>query len=198
MSIKLNAGWCRGLTLKSVPGSHTRPTSSRVREAIWNAIISRIEVSRMMDLFAGSGAVGIEGLSRGVEEVVFVESFSKAFHLLDDNIKQVKLRAKKQGIDVSISTKNMSSEAFLARESSGKPSYDLLWLDPPYQYVRQFLGSQVDRLIACVSENGMIVCESHADDGEYLADLFVKTDPCFRVEQKKYATTLITMVRKSR
>lgn len=194
MSIKLNTGWCRGLALKSVQGSHTRPTSSRVREAVWNAILSRVEVHSIIDLFAGSGAVGLEGLSRGGQRAVFIESRRQAFGHLKENIKALQYRAKSQDIEVSVQAFEARVESQWGRLSGEK--FDLVWMDPPYTDLLVFLQANIRQVIDLSSSSGIIVCESSSCDLAQIEMIFCRFDSSLKIEQKQYASTGITLVTK--
>ncbi len=88
MTLRIIAGELKGRKLGSVRGIKTRPTADRIREAIFNILAFQIQGSMVLDLFAGTGAFGIEALSRGAESVVFVDVDSDSISVLQENIKQ--------------------------------------------------------------------------------------------------------------
>lgn len=121
-----------------VPQRHTRPTSERVREAMFSAITARMDLAgaRVLDCYAGSGALGIEALSRGASFTLFVESDRRAAAVLTSNLAALGLH------DVAV--RSTTVEALAAQASDGEP-YDLLVADPPYamssEAVSTVLGS---------------------------------------------------------
>jgi len=126
--VRIIAGRWRGVPLASVgkgdPGAHLRPTPDRVRESLFSMLTSRgvIEGAQVLDLFAGTGALGFEALSRGAARVVFVENGRVGQRLIADNI--AKLGAEDE-------TRLIRSDATGVASSSGAP-FDLVFMDPPY------------------------------------------------------------------
>lgn len=115
------SGSARGLTLK-VPRSGVRPTMDLVKGAIFSSLHDLIPGARVLDLFAGSGSLGIEALSRGAESVVFVESDRQAVEVLRDNLRKARMEADVQAADV-----------FSYLDRLAKPgAFDLIIADPPY------------------------------------------------------------------
>ena len=140
--MRIIAGAYRSRPLKSLPGLDLRPTSDRLRETLFNVLAasSTLEGSVWLDLFAGTGAVGIEALSRGVRQVYFVESERKHARLLRDNLKSLKIA---EGFEVYESE---VASALRSLDASGE-TCDFCFLDPPYHmrgaYERtlEFLGA---------------------------------------------------------
>lgn len=124
-AMRVIAGTYRSRTLKAPPGLATRPTSDRLRETLFNVLAPRIVGAVFLDLYAGSGAVGIEALSRGATHVVFVERSPAALKVLDANLASLAI---KSGIEVE----NSSVGAYLRRALGRKTRFDLVFLDPPY------------------------------------------------------------------
>ena len=119
------AGSARRILLKTLPGDSTRPTSNRIKETLFNILQPVVQGSRFLDLFAGSGAIGIEALSRGAREAVFVENSRQACACIQDNLTRTHLKEKAMLMtsDVFAAVKRLSA--------SGKP-FDIIFLDPPY------------------------------------------------------------------
>jgi len=126
--MRVVAGTARGRTLQAPPGKNTRPTSDRVRESIFNSLnsLDLIADAAVLDLFAGSGALGIEALSRGAATVTFVESDRAAARTIADNIERCGFADRSQ-----VST--VTAERFLTTRSS-RDSFDLALVDPPYAF----------------------------------------------------------------
>jgi 16S rRNA (guanine966-N2)-methyltransferase len=139
---RIIAGTAGGRTLRTPPGSGTRPTSDRVREALFSALASRdvIDGARVLDLYAGSGALGLEAASRGAAEVDLVESDRRAASVIRDNIAVL-------GLD-GARTRAMTVATFLAGPSPA--AYDLVLLDPPYDLAE----TEVTTVLATLAERG--------------------------------------------
>jgi 16S rRNA (guanine(966)-N(2))-methyltransferase RsmD len=155
--MRIIAGEFRGRRLRAPEGLSTRPTSDKVRESLFNILGSAVVGARVLDLFAGSGAVGLEALSRGAESVVFVEASRKALALLDDNVEHCGVRN-----SVMLVQKDARS-ALRALATSGK-CFDFVYVDPPYdagQYVPvlRLLGSG-----DLLATGGVVVVESRTND----------------------------------
>ncbi len=129
----------------------TRPTSDRLRETLFNVLAPRIEGASFLDLYAGSGAVGIEALSRGAEQVVFVERALPALKVLRSNLQNLGLRSgyRVEGGSVTAYLRGDRRDAAL--------SFDVVFLDPPYEAASEYetaLGSSGGR-VRRVAEQGM-------------------------------------------
>jgi 16S rRNA (guanine966-N2)-methyltransferase len=142
--MRVIAGTYRSRILKSLKGLALRPTSDRLREALFNVLGPTVSGARFLDLFAGTGAVGIEAISRGASEVVFIENHAPAATLIRKNLDSLEVRsgATVLGVDVL-----RGLEMLAASRKSGSSPFDFVFLDPPYaaaeEYTRvlQFLGS---------------------------------------------------------
>jgi 16S rRNA (guanine966-N2)-methyltransferase len=120
------AGLYRRQRLMSPKGDQTRPTSSRLREALFNICQQTIEGARFLDIFAGSGAMGLEALSRGAQSATFIEAHQEAIHCMERNIAHLKVQSQ---------CRVLKGEAFAMLqllERQGK-SFDMIYADPPYR-----------------------------------------------------------------
>ena len=125
-AMRIIAGTLRSRTLEAPAGLATRPTSDRLREALFNVLAPRIEGAVFLDLYAGSGAVGLEALSRGAAQVVFVERAPEALKVLRGNLARL-------GITAGFHVQQGSVAAYLRRaQASRAAGFDLVFLDPPY------------------------------------------------------------------
>jgi 16S rRNA (guanine(966)-N(2))-methyltransferase RsmD len=142
--MRVIAGKFRSRQLKSLKGLSLRPTSDRLRETLFNVLAGRVAGSRFVDAFAGTGAVGIEALSRGAREVVFIESHAPAAALIRKNLESLEIQsaAKVLALDALRGFARLAAD-----HSPADPPFDLIFLDPPYaapeeyRRVLAFLGS---------------------------------------------------------
>ena len=125
MALRIIAGDLKGRKLRSVRGTKTRPTADRVREAIFNVLSFQIQGSRVLDLFAGTGAFGIEALSRGAESAVFVDVDKASISVLQDNINCLSLENLTKVIRWDLA-RNLSCLRSL------RSAFNLIFMDPPY------------------------------------------------------------------
>lgn len=153
--MRIIAGKYRGRKLKSPPSLKTRPTSDRLRETLFNILAPRIEGARFLDLCAGSGAVGIEALSRGAAHATFVDRSRKMYALIETNLDLLNV--------ADDETEVVSREAleFLSRsvKKEAEP-FDVIFFDPPYvmdyEDVLDYVGEHAAGLLA---EDGVVVVE---------------------------------------
>jgi 16S rRNA (guanine(966)-N(2))-methyltransferase RsmD len=155
--MRVIAGKFRSRQLKSLRGMALRPTSDRLRETLFNVIADRVEGSRFLDVFAGTGAVGIEALSRGAREVLFIENHGPAAALIEKNLESLGLRAEARVVALDA----LRGLQRLAGEAAAKPKdYDIVFLDPPYaaaenyRGVLMFLGAS-----SLLSEGSLVIAE---------------------------------------
>ncbi len=146
--MRIIAGKYRSRRLQAPPGEATRPTSDRLRETLFNVLAPRIEGAAFLDLYAGSGAVGIEALSRGASSVVFVERAPSALKELRGNLASLNITAQ-------FRIHPGSAAAFLRRVRESRPgAFNLVFLDPPYDAAEEYaatlelLGGPAAKLLA--------------------------------------------------
>lgn len=148
--MRIIAGSYRSRVLAAPPGMDTRPTSDRLRETLFNVLAPRIQSASFLDLYAGSGAVGIEALSRGAVHVTFVERSPAALKVLRGNLARF-------GIGSGFRVHPGSVSAFLMKISKVLPKperHEVLFLDPPYDAVQEYaatltlLGGEAVRILA--------------------------------------------------
>ncbi len=147
--MRVITGSARGAKLKTLEGLNTRPTSDRVKEAIFNIIQFQVEGRRVLDLFSGSGQLAIEALSRGADYAVMVDESREAVNIIKDNVKKVKF-------DQTSSVFQMDYMRYL---STCREKFDIIFLDPPY--AEKMLENALRKIseIDILSEGGIIVCE---------------------------------------
>jgi 16S rRNA (guanine(966)-N(2))-methyltransferase RsmD len=145
--MRVIAGRWGGRRLQAPPGDATRPTSDRVREALFSVLGDRVDGARVLDLFAGSGALGIEALSRGAAEATFVDSADAA---------QKALRANLAALGADAESRRQDARRFLVSASTAARQYDLVFLDPPYRHAGR-LGAELSEILPAVLAPGATV-----------------------------------------
>jgi 16S rRNA (guanine(966)-N(2))-methyltransferase RsmD len=149
--LRVIAGQWGGRRLHAPPGAATRPTSDRVREALFAILGDRVAGARVLDLFAGSGALGIEALSRGAAEATFVDSGPAAIRAVRANLDAL-------GADAEV--RRADARAFLRSASAAGRHYDLVFLDPPYRLAERLGRELPEALTAVLAPGGLAVSES--------------------------------------
>ena len=181
--MRVIAGSARSLPLKTPAGLETRPTTDRIKETLFNMIQSGLYGCRFLDLYSGSGAIGIEALSRGAQKAVFVEQQKKALSCIRENLAFTHLDGVVMGSSV---------EAALPRLEAAKESFDYVFMDPPY-------GKEEERRVLeylshseLIQEDSTIIVEADlTTDFSYLRSLG------FYIEkQKRYKTNQYVFIKK--
>lgn len=122
--MRIIAGSARSLPLKTIEGMDTRPTTDKIKETLFNILQADIPGCYFLDLFAGSGQIGLEAISRGAKKAVFVENSKKASACIEDNIKFTKFTE-----EASLMTMDVRSAISMLE---GKYQFDIIFMDPPY------------------------------------------------------------------
>ena len=175
--MRVISGSAKGIQLQAVPGSGTRPISDRVKEAVFNILGDTIVESQVLDLFAGTGSVGIEALSRGAEKAVFVEKHPKAITTIRANLRRTALEAEARVV---------RADVFKFLASTPQP-FDLIYVAPP-----QYLGLWSKTLLAldAVPEwlypRGLAVVQIFPKEIEPLSLANLRLS-----DQRKYGSTLL-------
>ena len=179
--MRVITGLAKGRRLEELPGLDTRPTTGRVKEGLFSAIQFDIEGRRVLDLFAGTGQLGIEALSRGAAFCDFVDSAPAALKIVQRNVKTCCFedRSACHGKDFT---------AFLTRS---REKYGLIFLDPPYVSGNLERALELITTIDIMVGNGIIVCESPAD--HILPDL---ADPYEKGKEYRYGKIKFTLYRR--
>ena len=179
--MRVITGTARGRKLGQLQGMDTRPTTDQVKESIFNIIQFDIEGRRVLDLFGGTGQLGIEALSRGAASCTFVDQRKEAVALIRSNLKLCQL---------SDRARVVQGEA-LSFLSTVREQYHLVFLDPPYR--TDLLENAIKKIaeIDMLTENGIIICESPAD--KVLPEL---PQPYRKGREYRYGKIKITVYRK--
>jgi 16S rRNA (guanine966-N2)-methyltransferase len=144
--MRIIAGTYRSRILKSLKGQALRPTTDRLRETLFNVLGPTVNGARFIDVFAGTGAVGIEALSRGASEVVFIENHAPAAALIRRNLESLGIHS---GATVLAVDALRSLEKLAAKHRPGQPAYDFVFIDPPYAAAYEY--TQVLRFVGATS-----------------------------------------------
>ncbi|MBE6631602.1 MAG: 16S rRNA (guanine(966)-N(2))-methyltransferase RsmD [Ruminococcaceae bacterium] len=179
--MRIITGTARGTKLETLEGEATRPTSEKVKEAVFSMIQFDIEGRRCLDLFGGSGQMGLEALSRGAAYAVFADSNAEAVEIIKKNAAKTHLFSKCNIIK--------SDYKNTIRAYSKKEKFDIIFLDPPYALglIPEVLKKLTEADI--IADNAVIVCESE-DDVEYGAE------GLSLIKHVKYGRAYITLLTK--
>ncbi len=145
--MRIITGIARGKQLKTLDGNDVRPTSQKVKEAVFSAIQFDIEGRRVLDLFAGSGQLGLEALSRGAESAVFVDNSNASVKVIKQNIESTGFGDKSK-----VYLSDYSSFTAISRDM-----FDIVFLDPPYS--KGLLVPSIKAVLPLMSDFGIIICE---------------------------------------
>jgi 16S rRNA (guanine966-N2)-methyltransferase len=172
--MRVIAGEWRGRPLTAPPGVATRPTSDRVREALFSILGGKVPGARVLDLFAGSGALGIEALSRGAASATFVDAAAAAIRAIEGNVATLRASAEVRKTDAL---------RFLAAARERGALYDLVFLDPPYRDAERLAPALSEALPAVLAPGAVAVAES---DRRAPLDLTLPLH-----DERRYGDTLI-------
>ena len=180
--MRIIGGEFKGRKLFSVQGEKTRPTADRIREAIFNILSSRVDATIVLDLFAGTGAFGLEALSRGAQDAIFIETHKKALTVLRRNVHTIGLENRATILKWDI-LKNLDClKAFSA-------PINLVFMDPPY--ARHFIDPTLSNLHACgCLEAGAWVIVEHSQREAVPGDEL----PFHLEDQRAYGKTLVSFL----
>ena len=177
--MRVIAGKARHIQLKTIEGMDTRPTTDRIKETLFNMLGNNIYESRFLDLFSGSGGIGIEALSRGAEQAVFVENNSKSAMCIKENLQKTKLND---------NAKVMVSDVLAAIDMLDKEQkpFDYIFMDPPYNLELERRVLEKLKGTSLVDEYTTIIVEASIETKfDYLEDIGFKL-----MKRKEYKTNV--------
>jgi 16S rRNA (guanine(966)-N(2))-methyltransferase RsmD len=154
--MRVIAGKARRLPLKTLEGTATRPTQDRIKETLFNMLHSDIPGCRFLDLFAGSGAIGIEALSRGARFACFVEQSPDAVSIIHENLTFTKLQN-----DALVLSKDVYTA--IAQLSASEPAFDIIFMDPPYRMLHEKRVLELLQTSPLVNQDTLIIVEASLD-----------------------------------
>lgn len=183
--MRVIAGSAKRLKLKTVEGMETRPTTDRIKETLFNMISPGLLDCTFLDLFSGSGGIGIEALSRGAKKAVFVEQNAKAAACIRENLEYTKLseRASLLKMDVFAALKRLE----------GTITFDYIFMDPPYnqEWEKRVLTYLADSDL--MDEDTVVIVEASMEtDFSYLSDLFYSV-----IKRKEYKTNMHVFIERA-
>lgn len=149
--MRIIAGDRRGTRLEALPGDETRPTLERVKEAVFSSVQFVLPGAQVLDLYAGSGQMGLEALSRGAGGCVFVDHSRDAAAIIKQNCKKAALYEKSRVV-------TMEADAFLAQAHE---QFDIVLLDPPYR--KGLFPRLLEQIAAVTAPGGQVICEGERD-----------------------------------
>ena len=177
--MRVIAGKARRLNLKTVPGMDTRPTTDRIKETLFNILQPELLDCHFLDLFSGSGAIGIEALSRGADSCTFVDMSETSLALVRKNL---------EGTGLSNKARVVRSD-YAAFAAACRDTFDIAFLDPPYS--AGLLMPALKAVLPLMSEHGTIVCEHPPE-----TVLDEEAGGFKKLKTYRYGKVLITVYRK--
>ena len=181
--MRIISGKARGTKLYTLEGTNTRPTLDRVKESIFNIIQNEIEDATVLDLFAGSGAIGLECLSRGAKKAVLCDKSKEAIQIIKRNIEKTHMEEKAQII-------NADYENCL--EKLKNEQFDIIYIDPPY--VTKYILKSIEKIIAQgnLKKEGIMILETD-DEQRILRE--IESEEVRIVDKRKYGRATIIFLK---
>ena len=179
--MRVIAGKARGTVLKTPDGMQTRPTTDRVKEALFSIIQFDLPGKSVLDLFGGTGQLGIEAISRGATKAVFVDAADAPCKLIKENLRRARMEGEGRVV----------RSDYLQFLSTSREKFDIIFLDPPYAEV--FLENAIKRIseIDILQSGGIIVTERPVEKA-----LNMEIEGFSRSKDYKYGNTVLTLYRK--
>ena len=173
--MRIISGQFKGRKLKTLEGMNTRPTADRVKESLFNILGTKVYDAKVLDLFAGSGSLGLESLSRGATSCVFVDSSKEAINIVKENVKVCRQEENSRFINKDyIEAINLLNDKF-----------DIIFVDPPYSKGIELLVLEKARDI--LAKDGILIVET--DQGDMPPD---ETNGLLKYDSRKYGRTIIS------
>lgn len=198
--MQISSGWAKGMSLSVPAGVATRPTSAKVRAAILNMLAPVVDDALVLDVFAGSGALGIEAVSRGARGAVFVEAAPAAAKCLEKNLVELERRATAQGREPPrLEVLARDAEAAMTRVAQLAVElgpFELICMDPPYKDAVSWLEKLGPRLAAVSAAEAWLVVETSAAAADQARLAVLSTElgfPWRREREKLYGETMVTV-----
>jgi len=162
--MRVIAGSAKRTQLKTVEGMDTRPTTDRIKETLFNMLAPSLYDSNFLDLFAGSGGIGIEALSRGAVRAVFVEQNKKAMDCIKENLKKTHFEDRSQTMQMDVLS--------ALKRMEGKETFEYIFMDPPYNHEWERLVLEYLAESSLLTDDGVIIVEASKEtEVNYIEDL---------------------------
>ena len=177
--MRIIAGKFKGLNIKTINDSTTRPMMSRAREGIFNSLQSDFNDALVLDLFAGSGSLGIEALSRGASFVTFIDSSLNCKKTIDKNL---------FGIDQNFTVLAISVHDYITQSEK---KFDIIFYDPPFSFLVNEINSDLNIIQNLMTKNSKLIIHRHKS-----SEQFVYPEGLELYKEKKYGQSNITILKK--
>ncbi len=182
--MRIISGKAKGTKLYTLQGDNTRPTLDRVKESIFNIIQNQIPEATVLDLFAGSGAIGLEMLSRGAKKAILCDKSKEAIGIIKKNIQKTHMEEKVELYNIDFKE---------CIEKVSKEKFDIIYIDPPYE--TNFIEKSLEKIIEknIIQENGIIILET--DDEKRIKKEIEKINVAI-IDERKYGRANIIFLSK--
>lgn len=180
--MKIISGIYKGRNLSGFDVDGTRPTMDRVKESLFAVLQDRVKNSVVLDLFSGSGNLGIESLSQGAKEAYLVDKNPKAYRIMKDNINRIGVK--------NANTYNMDYKKALEYFKNNNIKFDLIFLDPPYNTDLIVKSIELITEYELLNDEAFIVCESN------FLDKIIYSDNYLKIKEKKYGDKWVVILKK--
>ncbi len=183
LGMRIISGTARGTNLFTLEGNNTRPTLDRVKESLFNIINLKIFDSIVLDLFSGSGAIGLEFASRGAKEVLLCDNSNKAIQIIKKNIEKTHMEEK-------VKLYNCDYIEFLKNNKNEK--FDIIYIDPPYK--TDFIINAINLILHydMINEDGLIIAET--DEPERI-EMQLKENDIEFIDKRKYGRAYLYFIK---
>lgn len=184
--MRVISGTARGTKLYSLEGDNTRPTLDRVKESLFNIIGIRVRDSVVLDLFSGSGAIGIEAASRGAEKVILCDKSKNAINIIKKNVERTRLQEKTHVVNLDY--KRALKEA--------NCTYDIIYIDPPY--ATNLVKESVVEILEneYLKDSGIIIIETDEEERIYKELNEIDKEKIDIYDKRKYGRVVLIFLRK--
>jgi 16S rRNA (guanine966-N2)-methyltransferase len=182
--MRIISGKAKGTKLYTLQGDNTRPTLDRVKESIFNIIQNQIPEATILDLFAGSGAIGLEMVSRGAKKAILCDKSKEAIGIIKKNIEKTHMEEKVELYNIDFKE---------CIEKVSKEKFDIIYIDPPYE--TNFIEKSLEKIIEknIIQENGIIILET--DDEKRIKKEIEKINVAI-IDERKYGRANIIFLSK--
>jgi 16S rRNA (guanine966-N2)-methyltransferase len=174
--MRVTGGILKGRILKTTPGLSTRPTTDKIRQSIFNILMNDIENAVVLDIFGGSGALGIEALSRGAASSIFIESGRKQVEVIQENLTTLGLKAGVFECDYIAACRTLHTDG---------RKFDLIFADPPYEKISPDKVAEIVLRYDLLEHNGLLIIEHKAGQD-------IKPDAVERLKKRKFGQTEVS------